>query len=116
MELKLISENKYNKIKNIQKNYPVLTFQNKGYQYINKNNLSKKDEEKIKQIEEILNKSIKGFSKFNNFRLSDENEIVIRFQYNYNYDGVGIPFMGVGYIYLEELLKGFHKYEEKTIK
>jgi hypothetical protein len=108
MKIELISQESHAKLLSIQQNNDILTLQNKGYESIDKSKLSVEEKTKINEVEEILRKSILGFSKFQNFRISNKNaELQIRFQYNYNADGGGIPFTGVGYILVDELLNGF---------
>lgn len=107
MTIDLITQEQYNILLNIQKNHKILTFQNKGYEYIDKSKLTESDKEAIKEIESILNSHIKGFYNFNNFLFSKDNELRIRFQYNWNYDNNIGSFKGVGYILLDELLNGF---------
>ena len=108
MEIELITTENYEKLLKIYNNTPTLFLQNNGYEYIKKDNLSIEDKAKSKEIESILNQSIKGFKSFMNFRLSNQTkEIEIRFQYDYSYDDVNHSFTGVGYILLDELLNGF---------
>lgn len=108
MKIELINQITYNKLLSIYTGFPSLTFQNKGYEYIPKFKLTDLDKEKILEVEQVLRQTIKGFSSFTNFRLF-KDEIQLRFDYNYNYDGIGLPFIGVGYILLDELLNGFRE-------
>ncbi len=108
MRIDLITQEQYNTILDIQNNNKILTFQNEGYGGFDKSKMTPEDKEAVKQIESILKEHIQGFSTFQNFKLSTKNELKLRFQYNYNYKG-GSPFIGVGYILLTELLKGFEK-------
>lgn len=113
MTIELISEKEFNLITEIQKKYPVFTFENKGYEYITKN-LSIEENKAKEEITSILKKHILGFSEFNNFRIRN-NKIQLRIQYNYSLEKdergnkytTGRPFYGVGYLMLEELLNGF---------
>mgnify|MGYP006902044628 CR=1 FL=1 len=117
MIINLITEEEYNTLLDIQKNHPVLTFQKTGYEYIDKSKLTDDDKNALEIINTILSKAIEGFSKFFNYRYSKSNEIEIRFDYDWsltwNNDRdktimrEGIPFTGVGYLYLDELLNGF---------
>lgn len=118
MTITLITQEEYDKLLSIQKEFPALTFQNNGYEYLNMSKLTEIELEKFKEAESILKKSILGFSKFNHFKIckeknSDLTAIVVRFQYNWNvdYDGTGyVPtFTGVGYLEVEELFKGFRE-------
>ena len=103
MEINLISEKEFNILSGIQKKYPILTFNNKGYEYIDKSKFTDKDKKAFRIVVNILRKSIIGFSKFNNFRVI-KNEIQIRVQYHWD-----ISFTGVGYVMLNELLNGFEE-------
>lgn len=107
MKITLISQEEYNNLLNIQQINPLLTYQNTGYDEIDKSKLSDKDIEAIKEVESILKSHVSGFSRFQNFKTNKAGEIGLRFQYNYNYDGQGVPFIGVGYINIKELLNGF---------
>jgi hypothetical protein len=110
MKIELITPEEHAQLLSIYENYPALTFQNEGYQYIKEANLSDEDKAKREEVTAILKKSICEFREFNNFKLSKKTqEIQIRFQYNWNYDGQGLPFTGVGYILLDELLNGFRE-------
>lgn len=103
MNIQLITPEQHATLLNIYNNTPALFLQNKGYQYIKKDNLSIEDKAKLKEIEDILSQSIERFRSFSNFRLSKkESEIEIRLQYGYD-----SSFTGVGYILLDELLNGF---------
>lgn len=96
--IKLIinSMNNYNKLISLQKEYPELTFQNDGYEYLSKEILEKYKEQ-IKEISEILKAIIPGFVKFNNFKILNNKDIIIRCQYYWDE-----TFLGVGYFYIEE--------------
>lgn len=108
MKIQLITPEQHENLLNIYKNYPALTLQNKGYEGINKDKLTDEEKGKIKEVEAVLNNHICGFSRFQNFKLSNDNEVKLRFQYNYDYDSKNnTGFTGVGYILLDELLNGF---------
>ena len=111
MTINLISERQYNILLGIQAKYPKLTFQNTGYEYVDKSKFSEKDHKAFRIVENILKKNIWGFGKFNNFRITKSKEIDMRFQYNWTKDDPtsGIPYEGVGYVLVEELHKGFRK-------
>ncbi|MCA9495768.1 MAG: hypothetical protein KC589_02405 [Nanoarchaeota archaeon] len=108
MQITLINQEQYNRLKEIQFNYPTLTYQNKGYDYPKTDEWSEDDNKAFKEVEDLLKEHIRGFSKLNHFRISKKGEIQLRFQYNYNWRGYGLPFIGVGYIDLKELLNGFN--------
>jgi hypothetical protein len=105
MKIELLSIEEHDVILNIQKEHSLLTYQQKGYDEFDKSKMTIKDKEAFNQVETILKNHIKGFSRFQNFCIK-KDEIVIRFQYNYGYDG-GHHFIGVGYVFLNELLNGF---------
>ena len=107
MRIELITSEEYNAIVEIQKNNPKLTFQNVGYQYIDKREFSEEDKKAFEDVTALLRSHVCGFSEFNNFRHSKDNELIIRLQYNYNHDSEGC-FIGVGYLLVTELLNGFN--------
>jgi hypothetical protein len=106
MTIELITQREYDLLKSIQIKYPNLTFQNNGYEYINKSKFSEKDKKAFKIVSNILSKSIHRFRNFDNFRLSKNGEVRIRFQYGWDE-----RFTGVGYLYLLTLLVGFKETE-----
>ena len=106
MILTTIEQHEYDFLLDIQKNHPELTFQNNGYEYINKSKLTEEDLKSFKEVEDLLRKSIHGFSKFFNFRLSHKGIVEIRFDYHWSES-----FTGVGYLELQELLNGFNEKE-----
>lgn len=101
MKINLITSEEHKILSDIQKNNPILTFENKGYEYIDKSKFSDEDKIAFDKITEILKLHIIDFVEFNNFRIR-KNDIQIRFQYKYD-----PSFTGVGYILLDELLNGF---------
>jgi len=107
MRINLITQEEYDLLIDIYKTFPELSLQNVGYEGIDRSQLSPEAIEKDKIVNDILKKSIVGFSSFQNFKRDKNDNPRIRFQYNYNYDGQGIPFIGVGYILIDELLSGF---------
>ncbi|WP_428743170.1 hypothetical protein [Tenacibaculum sp.] len=113
MTIELISKETYNILRALQRNFPVLTFNNNGYECLNKSKFTGQEENAFKLVSSILKKHIKGFSEFNNFKLRKSGEIVLRFQYNWNADDRRRNgyFIGVGYLKLIELYRGFEKNE-----
>lgn len=110
MKIELITPEQHKAILNIYNSFPALILQNVGYEGINRNNLTEAEKEADKKVNEILKKSICGFSKFQNFKTNNKNNVLtLRFQYDWTaHDrSLGIPFTGVGYISLDELLNGF---------
>lgn len=112
MTINLITEEEYNLLLEIQKEHPILTFQNQGYQYIDKSKFTEEDTNAFNKVTEILKNAIVGFSEFNNFRTTKIGELEIRFQYNWSADSPGVSFTGVGYLLVDELLNGFREKNE----
>jgi hypothetical protein len=111
MKINLITADQKNTLESIFTEFPTLTLQNKGYEGLDKRNLTDQDNEKIKEIEVILKSSVCGFSRFQNFKVNKAGKTSIRFQYDYDADNDGsnkIGFIGVGYILVDELLNGFN--------
>lgn len=107
MKINLITPEEHDQLLNIYKSFPALTLQNKGYECINKSKLTFEEKEALNTVSSILNNSVYGFSEFSNFKLDKDGNVVVRLQYNWNYDSDILPFIGVGYILLDELLNGF---------
>lgn len=106
MRIELITPQEHKNLIEIQKDFPVLTFQNNGYEHPDFINLTEQERAKFNEVTELLKKHVEGFVKFNHFRINRKNEIEIRLQYNYGYDG-GQYFIGVGYLTIDNLLNGF---------
>lgn len=105
MTIELITKREYNKLLHRQQKYAKLTFNNVGYQYVDKSKFFEEDTKAFNEVTEILRKSIKGFVEFNNFLIVND---IIRVRFQYHYDA---SFTEVRYLELEELYKGF-----KTLK
>lgn len=121
MTIELLTQQEYDTLVEIQKNHPKLTFQNKGFEYIDKSTLSDKDVAADTKVANMLKQHIKGFVQFNNFRIgtdriSQKEHLCVRFQYGWNADAEirTTAFTGVGYLTFDELLNGFD--EEETTK
>jgi|SRR5690554_2054936 len=106
MKITLITPSEYKTLVNIQDSHPYLTYQNRGYDGVDRRKFTEKDKIADTVVSNILRKSIVGFKRFQNFKVGRDGDIQIRFQYNYGYNG-GTPFTGVGYIKIIELLNGF---------
>lgn len=106
MTINLITQREYDLLKSVQIKFPNLTFQNNGYEYIDKSKFSEKDKKAFRIVSNILSKSIVRFSRFDNFKLSKDGEIRIRFQYGWDE-----RFTGVGYLDLLTLFEGFKETE-----
>jgi hypothetical protein len=110
MKIELITTENHAKLLEIYNNTPALTLQNTGYEGIDRGKFTDIEKAKDAEVNAILKMSIIGFSRFQNFKTNNKaGEITIRFQYDWTaHDrSLGIPFTGVGYILLDELLKGF---------
>lgn len=85
-----------NRLKDIQKKYPELTFQNKGYEYLPlKVKIDHKDV--IKEIDAIMKDFDPSYISFSNFIFNKHGNLCIRYQCNYNHGQPGLPFEGVHY-------------------
>jgi|GEM_PF-2597803 len=116
MTITLISKAQFDTITEIQKKHSILTYQNTGYDNFDKSKMTEDDKTAFNEVQAILAVAIGGFSRLQNFKLSGKTkEIEIRFQYNYSYDtnDGGLPFIGVGYTRLTELLNGFEGASEE---
>ena len=110
MTITLISKEQLDRLLEIQKTYPNLTYDNKGYDNLNLSLLTPEELKHFKEAEEIIKTSIKGFREFNHFKPSKSKPELpmIRFQYNWTADHPGeLPFTGVGYLFVHELHYGF---------
>lgn len=110
MTINLLSEEDYKKLLHIQKTYPYLTFQNEGFEYIDKTVFTEEEKAAFATVTEILSRCVVGFSKFFNFKVRKNGNIVVRFDYDWTADdrSQGASFIGVGYVTVEELHKGFN--------
>lgn len=111
MTIKLLSKSDYKRLLKLQKNHPILTFNNNGYEYLDKSKFSPEDVIAFDEVTDILRNCITGFSRFDNFKIREKSKIIVaRFQYNWTADDENSPsFTGVGYLELKELHKGFNK-------
>lgn len=108
MKIELISKEQFDRIVEIQEKHPLLTYQQKGYDYPDKSKWSEEDLSAYNEVTEILRKHIVGFDSFTNFNFNEKTGIRIRLQYNYGAEDNTMSFTGVGYLYLRELLNGFN--------
>jgi len=109
MEINLITKSEYNQLKVIQKQHPILTLQNIGYETIDKSKFLIADKDAFNKVTNILKKAIVGFIEFNNFKHNKKGELVLRFQYKWSWS-----FTGVGYLKLSELLNGFEEKDKEV--
>lgn len=85
----------YNRLVELKNQYPKLTFDNKGYEYLSKE-IKESHKEQLEEITEILRKTLKGFSRFEHFKLRKDGSIDVRAQYKWD-----VSFTGVGYFNIE---------------
>ena len=117
MILTTIEQNEYDTLVAIQKNFPNLTFQHEPYQEWIPAHFTEEDKYALNEVKSIIKKAITGFRNFTNFYFNKKGELRIRFYYDWSYswnndvDKIivtdGIPFTGVGYLGVIELLNGF---------
>ena len=106
MTIEEITQEEYDWLLGLQMDNPNLTYDNKGYDELDETNLTEDDRMVRETIEAFLKKKIKGFSRFQNFKLDASGEVIIRFQYDYSADKEDYtPFIGVNYLNLREWLK-----------
>lgn len=116
MTIILITQEQYDRLLHLYTTHPNLTYENKGYDEIDKSKLSPEDISAFKEVESVLSKAIKGFVRFQNFR-TREHGVQLRFQYDWSADDTHPPivrFTGVGFLMLHELLNGFDKIHRVT--
>lgn len=117
MILTTLEEEDYNKLLDIQKQYPNLTFTHEPYQEWIPSYFTEEDKNALNEVKLIMEKAITGLSKFTNFYYGKSGILRIRFYYDWSYtwnndvDKIpirnGLPFIGVGYLELQDLLNGF---------
>lgn len=91
----------YHALLHLQRTYPELTFNNDGYEYQSRATRDR-NAEAILAVEGILRQTLDGFEEFNNFKIRESGEIVVRVQYDYNADTNNPHFTGVGYFPLTD--------------
>ena len=109
MTIILLSQQEYDTLIQIQKQFPALTFQNEGYEYIDRRKFTPEEKTADSTVASILHEHIKHFVRFDNFRVRKDGELTVRFQYHWS-----DSFTGVGYLSVRELLHGFDKPDEVT--
>lgn len=101
--------NFHDRLIEIQKQYPALTFDNQGYQYMDTSNFSEEEKKALQEVHDILKQCVGGFTKFNNFKPRKDGTFDVRCQADWNYGEDGLPFIGVFYIRMDQ----FKKYDER---
>jgi hypothetical protein len=107
MRIKLITPEEHAELIRIQAEHPNLTYQAKGYDTPDRSKWSEEYFVAHKNVSDILSKSVVGFHSFTNFTVRKCGGMGIRFQYNYGAEYNTMPFTGVGYLLIDELLNGF---------
>lgn len=86
----------YKELKRIKEEYPELTFDNDGYEYLSKA-VKEAHKEQIDLLHKLLKSEIEGFVRFDNFKPREEQQTFdVRVQYYYDKS-----FVGVGYVNIE---------------
>ena len=93
-------EKYYKRLNKIRQEYPELTFNNNGYEYLS-SKIKEKHKKQIEEISEILKDTIPGFERFDNFRVENDGAFSVRIQCNYSHGTDYLYFIGVDYIDLE---------------
>lgn len=82
----------YQQLSQIKNEYPALTFNNQGYQYLSRE-VKEKHTEQIKQIETILKNEFSGIVEFNNFKPRKDGAFDIRCQCKYDPSFTGVVYL-----------------------
>lgn len=109
----------YNKLVEIQKEFPHLTFNHEPYQEWIPAHFTDSDKKALEQVKELVKKAIYGFKNFTNFFYNKKGVLCVRFYYDWSFTWNNdeekipirnsLPFTGVGYLELQELLNGFNE-------
>lgn len=105
MTITLITQEIYDELAALARDYPKLILQNRGYEYLPVA-VVQEHTQQLARIREILKAHVLGFSKFFNFRI-DDGRLVLRFDFDWGAEGSCVRFVGVGYLPLDHLLNGF---------
>lgn len=95
-ELVTPSQKHFDRLMELQKEYPELTYDNKGYETLSKE-IQERHTEVIKEIESILKASLKGFSEFQNFKPRQNDNFHIRSQHKWNDYFTGVGYFDIRY-------------------
>lgn len=96
----------YEELVKLYQEYPELTFQNKGYQYLPQE-VKERNKEGIDKINTILKKTIKGFVRFDNFKNRTDKNFWVRCRTNWS-----PGFTGVNYFKIEDFKKVSEELEQ----
>ena len=96
----------YEELVKLYQEYPELTFQNKGYQYLPQE-VKERNQEGIDKINAILEKTVEGFVRFDNFKNRPDKNFWVRCQTKWS-----PSFTGVDYFKIEYFKKVSEKFEQ----
>lgn len=82
----------YNKLKEIQANYPQLTYIAKGYDGLSRE-IKEAHKEQISEITGLLKSLFSDFRSFQNFTPSKDNKFTIRCQFAYDASFTGVHYL-----------------------
>lgn len=116
MILTTMEQAEYDLLIDIQKRYPKLTYQHEPYQEWVPQHFTEEDKKALIEVKNMLKKAITGIRNFTNFYFDKKGELNLRFYYDWSWTLIndipvqqGLPFTGVGYLKVIELLNGFDK-------
>lgn len=95
-DLEADADTNLNRLEEIQRDYPHLTFDNNGYEYLSKD-IKQSHKDQIKEVSSIIEKNLKGFVRFDNFKPRKDGSIDVRVQFYWSES-----FVGVGYFPIKE--------------
>lgn len=84
----------YNRLKEIKEEFPELTFDNVGYQYL-KPLVKERHEKQISEISAIMKEQFPEFVKFNNFKPRVNGDFSIRCQTVWSPIFTGVQYYGL---------------------
>ena len=82
----------------IQKDYPELTLDNQGYEYLSKEIIDA-HKEPIQELSELIKIIDPAFVEFNNFKPRKNNNFDIRFQCRWDKNFIGVNYIDINDIY-----------------
>ena len=99
----VISESPHSdRLEEIQKQYPELTYISKGYDYISPE-VQEKHRDIIEEVSKILNDRVYGFREFNNFCHDKKGNLCVRCQTAWSPSFVGVSYFKVADMRNDEL-------------
>lgn len=96
----------YEELVKLYQEYPELIFQNKGYQYLPQE-VKERNKEGIDKINTILEKTVEGFVRFDNFKNRPDKNFWVRCRTNWS-----PSFTGVDYFKIEDFKKVSEELEQ----